>query len=213
MPLRYSAVKKNEMNSFESLLNQFNDVLRKQNPIEYNKLLPPTSNFEIEKNLEELNIIDKNLTELYEWKGGRKKNSDCQICECGSLLSFTDIKEMIDLGVTETFDEMLKPIFSDGDASVLLLFNTTIGANYGKIYFYSIPDLYIDHPISYYDSLTSMLETWLEAYNKKIFRYDYDLNTFNFDYHDFIEIAKKLNKTSIYWKKHDPLKWEEWYKL
>ena len=95
----------------------------------------------------------------------------------------------------------------------MLLFNTKLGKHYGKLYFYSVPYLYIDYPISYYDSLAAMIQTTIDAYKLKIYSYDDKEIWLYVDNQKFNELAKKNNGNSTYWTEHDTFREEEWYEI
>ncbi|MDE3145179.1 MAG: hypothetical protein KGL19_13560 [Bacteroidota bacterium] len=199
------------MNSFKLLLQELDTTLRTYNIVEYHKLQPPLPDKEIEKKLNDLGIIDENVKALFQWKNGEKEDSYCQIMECGGLLSLQEIKEDKKSYLSDCYAPTFIPIVSEGEQKIL--FNNKQGSHYGKLYFYSVPCLYINHPISYYDSLESMLRTTIEAYKNKAYKYDVKNNWLDIDRDLFDLIAKKINIKSAYWKKHNPLQEEEWYEI
>ena len=198
------------MQTIKSLLVELDAVLKQYNTPEYKKLQPPLPDSDIDKFLQEIGIHDENIKALFQWKNGEKEDSYCQMMNYGGMQSLEIIKEwrMID----RPFDQFLIEIITDnGEES--LLFNNKKGPYYGMIYIYSIGLLYIEHPISYFDSLTSMIKTTIEAYKTKAFKYDKEDNWLDIDFKKYSVIAKKYNKKSAYWKKHDRLQWEEWYAI
>ncbi|OIQ97454.1 hypothetical protein GALL_204640 [mine drainage metagenome] len=199
------------MKTFKSLLQELDTTLRNYNIVEYNKLQPPLPDKEIDKSLKDLGIIDENVKALFQWKNGEKEDSYCQMMECGGLLSLQEIKEDKESYLSDCYASSFIPIISEGEQKIL--FNNKSGSHYGKLYLYSVPCLYIDYPISYYDSLETMVTTIIEAYKKNAYAYNLESNWLDIDHEKFREIAKKNNKKSTYWKKHNPLAEEEWYEI
>jgi hypothetical protein len=198
------------MSEVKTLLDELDSILKKYNEFEYEKLQPPLSNEEIDFYFEELGINDENLKTLYQWKNGAKERSQCQMMIFGGLQSLAAIKKSISMD--RDYDSHLVEIISDnGEES--LLFNIHPGPHYGKLYLYSVPRLYIDYPISCFDSLGAMLKTVIEAYKNEAFLYDKQRNFLKVYYDKFASIAKENNKNSVYWTNHNPLMEEEWYEI
>lgn len=198
------------MATIKSLLQEFGDTLRRYNPFEYEKLQPPLTDKEIDKSLIEIGISDENIKALFQWKNGEKEDSYCQMLSFGGLQSLEAIKQV--RSTDRPYDSRLVEIISDnGEES--LLFNTNPGPHYGKFYMYSVHRLYIDYPISYFDSLEAMLKTVIESYKKKAYLYDTQKNRLKILNDKFVSIAKKNNKNSAFWTNHNLLREEEWYEI
>ncbi|MBG9377712.1 hypothetical protein I5907_15830 [Panacibacter sp. DH6] len=196
--------------TFKSLLEELDGTLKNYNMQDYEKLQSPLPDKEIDEYLRELKINDENLKALFRWKNGEKENSYCQMMEYGGLQSLKSIKES--QSSFKLYDPLLIEIITDnGEESIL--FNNKPGTHYGKLYMYSVPQLYIEQPISYFDSLEAMVKTIIEGYKEKAFKRKTQKKRLHIDYDKFAAIAKKINKKSAYWKKHNPLKPEEWYEI
>lgn len=195
---------------FNNLLIEFDNILKQYNPVEYKKLLDPLSPNEVEIRLVQLGIEDIDFRSFYNWKNGERKDTFCEMMEYGGPLSLTTIKETISESYYP-YNRSLIPFISEGEE--MLLFNIQKGRNYGKIYLFSPPQLYIDFPISYYDSIFSMIKTTIIAYQKKIYKYDFIKNRFQCNYYELHEQIKKMNPNSVFWSDHDPLHPEEWYEI
>jgi hypothetical protein len=198
------------MAEIKLLLDELDIILKKYNTVEYEKLQPPLSDKEIDSYFEELGINDENLKALYQWKNGEKEDSYCQMMMYGGLQSLQEIKRCSLLD--NPYDASLVEIISD-NGEERLLFNKKHGRHYGKLYMYSVHDLYIDFPISFFDSLDAMLRTTIEAYQVEAYRYDNARKWLNIDFDKFEIIAKEFNKNSAYWTNHNPLREEEWYEI
>lgn len=198
-----------EKGRFESLLEELDKTLRQYNLIEYNKLQLPLSTQKIDKYLETLEVSDVNLKALYQWKNGEEEESNCQMTDVGGFQSLESVTK--DLANSKQYDSSFIEIFSDNRENSLL-FNRKSGPHYGKLYFYSI-GLYMEYPISYYDSLGSMVITIIKSYRNKAFVYDTDNKWLDIDFKKFKTIAKTINTNSVFWKKHNPLKPKEWYEI
>lgn len=197
------------MQTIKTLISELDSILIKYNPLEYKKLQPPLPEEQMHKYFDELNITDKNLKALFHWKNGEKEDSYCQMTSDGGLQSLEAIKQFkfLDKSYAASFIEVLS---DNGEQSIL--FNNKPGNHYGQLYFYST-GLYMDYPISYYDSLITMMQTIIEAYKTGVYEYNHEEKRLHIEFHNFSSIAEKINNNSTYWKEHDPLKWEEWYEI
>ena len=70
------------------LLEELDSTLRKYNKIEYEKLLPPLPDNEIDNYFDELGVNDENVKALYQWKNGEKEDSYCRMMIFGGFVSF-----------------------------------------------------------------------------------------------------------------------------
>lgn len=170
---------------------------------------PPLSSDEVKEKLYGLGIRDDDFIAFYNWKNGQREDSYCEMIEYGGPFSIEEIYEAI--AGYHNYDPMLVPLISEGEQ--MLLFNKKPGNNYGKIYFYSVPQLYSDFPISYYDSITSMIETTIVAYKKGLYIYDFNRNKLRFDYYKLHDFIKSMNPQSKFWTDHNSLNHEEWYEI
>ena len=91
-------------------------------------------------------------------------------------------------------------MISSGDGDFILYNNKKDDANYKKLHLFSAALLYIDNPITYYDSIKSMIDTTTEAYEKQILKYDPAINWLDINGNDFRKIGLKYNKSSEFWK-------------
>jgi len=196
------------MDTIKLLLQELGDTLRQYNPAAYENLMPPFTNEEIDTNLKKIGIEDENVKKMFQWKSGIKNEHNYRMMQFGGLLTFNSIKESISLN--DYFDHSLIPLISD-DEGEMLLFNKNSGPHYGKLYLFSVGSLYINHPISYYDSLYSMMRTVIDAYKKNAYEYDKENDWLDINDYQLAEIAKNYNPNSAYWTDHNVLKWQEWY--
>jgi hypothetical protein len=188
------------MSDFKDLLIKFDSTLRKYNPKNYERLQPPLSGQEIIHFLDQLQLTDPDVKELFKWKNGvdvsKGLNKRHKIFDFGVLLPLEAIVDS-----TKNYPHE-KPGLIElvGDSSGdFLRFNNERDASYGKIYVDSVSLLSIDDPYSYYDSLSSMLKTTIEAYETAIYQYDNDKNILEVDWDRCWELSKDLNPGSNYW--------------
>lgn len=198
------------MTETKLLLAELDAVLQQYNMTEYLKLQPPLPDEEIDKYFEDFGIVDEDLKALYQWKNGEYVDSYSKLMDNGGIQSLQEIKNY--LSFDKPYDSDLLEIISDNGEEALL-FNKKKGPHYGKLYFYSVPCLYIEHPISYFDSIKAMLQTTIKAYKEGIYQYDNEDKWLNIDLKKFAVIAKKINRGSMYWTKHNPLREEDWYEI
>lgn len=191
------------MKSFKLLLEEFDKVLKEYNLQNYNKLKPPLLLAEINTCFDKLNINDESLHLLYEWKDGfdayNRPNEVCSIMKFDTFYSLESVKQLINYysdGEVWPGNSFI-PIINDGCGS-FIMFNNKPGIDYGKLCLYS-PSLLFVEPITYYDSVYTMVETTIEAYKQEIFVYDQAIYFLDVDIDRFHEIGKKINKHSKYW--------------
>lgn len=199
------------MSIIQQLL-KFDQELRFNNNIEYQKLQPPLSKIEIKGYLQRVALDNTDLFDIYLWKNGAKIQDDCRIMKHGA---FVPIESLVTNELHKDnpyYDQDLITIIDDAEEK--LLFNSKSNSlQFGKIYLFSVPLLYIDFPISIYDSLYAMMETNTLAYEKGIYKYDSEKKYLHCDYKQYAKIAKQINNGSMYWKEHDPLREEDWYEV
>lgn len=188
------------MNSFKSLLAKFDSTLQKYNPVNYKKLQDPLTEKEIDQYLKRLGVDDQNFKLLYSWKNGVDNEDgvqeEDQIFNFGSLVSLQYLFKNPELN---QWEKKFISIVSDGSGQAIL-FNNEKGQDYGKLYMYSVPLLFIRKPISFYDSIESMIETTIQAYEQKVFVYDKQEDFLDINFEKFFEIATEMNPNSEYWK-------------
>jgi len=201
------------MQTFESLLDDLDHTLREYNMAAYENLLPPLPDAEIDENLMQLGIEDENVKSLFQWKGGVRDENGYFMMKYGVLLTFSSIKGSVEFNNAHEakYSSKLIPLISDNGED-MLLFNTNPGPHYGKLYLFSVPMLLIEEPVSYYDSLYSMVQTTIDAYKEKAYMHD-DSAMLDMDEDKFESIAKKYNKVSVYWKYIDSDLPDDYYEI
>jgi len=199
------------MKNIDTLISELDEILKIYNSIEYHKLQSPLNSDVLHFYFNKLNIENKSFESLYKWKNGEKENEYCQMMQYGGLLSLEESIKLKENYLEGCVENIFIPIISDGEQ--ILLFNNNRSKNYGRIYLYSVPLLYIEKPISCFDSLETMIITIVESYKEKAYIYDEKERWLNIDSEKIKLIAKKNNKKSAYWKEHDPLYWEDWYEI
>jgi hypothetical protein len=197
------------MSSFESFILELDATLQQYNVATYQNLLPSLSDEEIDKGLQELGINDENIKSLFRWKSGIRDSKLSQMMDYGSLLKFDEIKYLI--SSNKYYDKCLVPLISENGEEILL-FNTNPGPHYGKLYLFSVAQLYIEYPVSIYCSLSSMLETTIELYRTGGYQYDSKDNWLTIDFDKYDIVAKKLNTGCVYWTEHDEVI-PDWYEI
>ena len=191
------------MESFKFLLEKLDITLQKYIPVKYQKLQQPLEQERVDQCLKILGIDDENFRLLYNWKNGFDSNEGedtrNQIFNFGGLVSMEYIIEHTNH--TDNWEKTFFPIESSGDGD-FILFNKKRGKDFGKLHLFSAALLFIDSPISYYDSIYSMIQTCILAYEQRIFKYDSVNDFLDIDSRAFRELACKINPLSDYWKKN-----------
>jgi hypothetical protein len=193
------------MKKFEIILNNFTNVLQKYNPINYDYLQSPLPDKMIAEYLNTIGVKDEDVFSLYKWKNGVPDdfyNSMIFEFEC-TMLSLQEVKKCIEVyKVPSPTQEGLIPLFSCGNDEYLL-FNNNAGADYGKIYLFSVSILSIDPVYAYYDSLQSMFETTVQLYEVGGLHYDDKTNFLGSNIDISVNIYKQLNPISNFYETKD----------
>jgi len=194
---------KKNMRKMNRLISNLDSVLKEKNLSNYEKLSPPLQESEINDLLNRLNVNSNDFKMLYEWKNGfdpdEKVIGACQIFNLDTMLPLNWILKKVRINETNPiWDDSFIPLITDSTGQ-FLLFNNRVGNNYGKIHLYSVSLFFIEEPISYYDSIASMIETTIEAYNAGALKYDSDEEWLDEDTMKFNQIARKINDNSNYW--------------
>ena len=191
------------MSNLNNLLNEFDIVLRKHNYNNYKKLLSPLEEQDISIYLDKLDINDAQFNELFQWKNGfdihNSINLRCQIFEYDFLLSIQSIIETTtSYRLMSVWENKFIPLLTDTTGQ-FILFNNEKGINYGKLYLYSVGLTFIEEPVSQYDSIYSLIETTIHAYEYGVFQYNDKQDWLDIDIKKFNELGKKFNNKSDYW--------------
>jgi hypothetical protein len=187
------------------LISSLDNILKEKNLRNYEKLLPPLQDREVNELLTELNVKDDDFRTLYQWKNGfdpdGKVIGACQIFKLDIMLPLNWVLKKVLINKTDPiWDDSFIPFITDSTGQ-FFLFNNSPGNNYGKIHLYSVSLFFIEEPISYYDSIGSMIETTIEAYSTGALKYDPDEDWLDEDIEKFYKIAKTINKNSDRWTK------------
>ena len=193
------------MQNITGLLILFDNTLRESNLKNYQLLYSPLNEEQIDFYFNKLGIEDNDLKALYMWKNGFNPDDNigvfCQIFEYYSFLSLESALEfMYASRKQKIWADNFIPLVTDTTGQYLL-FNNEKNDNYGKLYLYSVSSLIIE-PISYYDSIHTMLETTIEAYLQGAMIYDVNEDWLEIDFKKLRKIAEKLNIDSEYWLKN-----------
>jgi hypothetical protein len=185
----------------ENTIIEFDLCLKKHNEQNYLNLYAPLSEKEVSNFMSLIGLENMEFKSLYLWKDGFDFNNDqdktCQIFGSGTFLSLDVIKKNINIA-RDLWGNSFIPLISDNSGDFLLLNNKT-GKNYGKLHLFSPSLLFADDPISYYDSIESMIKTTICCYEQGILSFDPGKEWLKFDIRKHFEIAPKFNPKSKYW--------------
>lgn len=192
------------MKSLELLLTELDEVLRNNNPVNYERLYPPLTELNLEVVLRNLKIKSEDFRTLYEWKNGFDFTTDSYICFDiffnGTLLSLDLVQEDVLFNEKEgRWRDTLIPLIGN-DEREWLLFDNRKGKDYEKLFFYSpsIPSAAIK-PVTCYDSILAMVDTTIAAYRNGIVQCDPDENCLNFNVDRYFALARERNPKSQFW--------------
>jgi hypothetical protein len=188
------------MEPFEILLREFDAVLRKYNPSNYAKLQDPLPDEQIEEFMKANGITEEAFRMLYQWKNGINylKSPRCFITDEGAFISIESIARFIKQPAEDSsWKSSFIPLMMDNDGAALL-FNNEKGEDYGRIHLFSVAALHIDEPISIYDSIETMVQTYVDAYKQGDFVYSAEYGDLDIE-DEYYKIGGALNKQSKYW--------------
>jgi hypothetical protein len=190
------------MESLNAIIIEFEKILiEKKSPI-LNILQEGLPVGGIQKLLNQVDLNNEELINLYRWKNGVSNMSNRVIGEMelfsrGIMLSLQDAIEHYQYALSENlWSGELFPIFTNGGGDYLLL-NTVESA--GNVLIYSPSILLSDKPIVIYESLKLLFETVINCYKLHAYKYKED-GSLEIDYDLEQDISKKKNPNTEYWE-------------
>ncbi len=194
------------MKDFNKLVKELDVVLKKFNPINYNKLQVPIEQKTLKILLNNIFVNDEDIFNLFCWRNGIDE-SQSPVTIFKSQSRMLPIQEIVQLYEEKLFEEFtgmpnMIPLFLGFDTD-WFLYNNNAGANHGKIHLYSVPLLSIDNPAPYYDSMSSMLQTNIVCYEEKAIFLNGKTNEIEEDIDAIVEIYKRINPISNFYNRED----------
>ncbi len=194
------------MKELKSLLSKLYQVLLKKESILPKLLQEPISRKEIDKLIENLDIvISEDVYELFGWKNGIRTSDDYFIGQLWifPLGGFFPIEDSIErynyyAGKDGYWSKSMFLLFESGGGEMYLLECDENSPNYGIIFKHSIGAIDYDVIITAYDSLSALIRTVIECYEKDIYFLSTTGVESNFDLE--LEVAKRNNPNSELWK-------------
>lgn len=190
-------------------IQDFDKCLKENANFLYEKLQKPREEHEIVHVLNELGIKDalatSQLIALYSWKDGIEYNTSeyTSLYDFGSRGVLLPLKFVTFLSAqTDIYDwppETI-PIIGDYSGDYLVFDTNKNSPGYLMLLLHSKSELSLSPMLTYFDSLLSMMDTLIACYDKEAFRYinESGLET---DFDEVIDISKKLNPRSNYWRR------------
>jgi hypothetical protein len=160
---------------------------------------PGLSEQEVNHLFREINLQpSEELIQFYTWRNGLQfENVPSGKLSFGLNGVFFPLQNSVEMYRNFTGEQfpLFFPIFWD---DTFLIDLDAQSPDYRKIFIYS-PDLLITEPQSCYDSLPTMIRTFLTCFQKGIFSYDRE-GFFQEQFELTAETSKNLNPLSTYWK-------------
>jgi len=195
------------MNTFRSVLQKFDETLRKYNKPNYDLLRPPLPPEEVAHKMAQLGLADEQLKAWFGWKTGAMPSDYDPGAEevrtvfyrsAGPLSLDSILLHQKTSQAGSWWESHFVPIAADG-GGLYLLFNSMPGENYGRIYLFC-PSLLVIDPEICYDSLQTLLETTIAACEQGIAYYDEEQEDLDFDSKKYRKLAAKMNSHTEYFK-------------
>lgn len=187
------------MADISNALKEFDEVLRRYNRANYDRLEAPLPVERLNQAMVELRVDNDEFRQLFLWKNGNDPRTEGEICELHDYGTFLSISYILLINQRKhkwPGDFIHIGMDNDGQA---LLFNNWPGEDYGKVHLYSVPESFIEEPASIFDSIGTMLHTYAEAYKQGFFIYDEEDNFIDIE-EGYEELGESMNPRSEYWK-------------
>lgn len=188
----------------KQLLSNFENLLIKKRIQILNKL---NNGIDITEINLQAPFLPDDIKVLYNWRNGLIDQvkgfplGQLWIFNFGFFLSFEE-SIVINNKLASVFPDIKKsffPIFSGGGGEYYLVECDKASEQFGKIFFYSISNYEMGALVSKYDTIYHFFSTLYECYQRNVYWYNSE-GYFEFNFHGEIEIAKKINTDSQYWK-------------
>lgn len=194
------------MPSMTKIFTLFDHTLKKYNRTNYARLSDPLSNEEMISYIEKIQVTNDDFKSFYTWKNGfdymKNPSVDCQIFDFGAPLPLQEMVATIiaDKAENHQWNDQFIPLITETTGQYLM-FNNCPGDDYGKIHLYSPSLLYVDDPISYYDSIQTMIQTMIVCYENGIVFYNKAEDWLEINFEGYWNLGTQYNPRSDYWKK------------
>ncbi|SFM74493.1 hypothetical protein SAMN05428949_0642 [Chitinophaga sp. YR627] len=192
------------MNDFWFLANKLEKILCENAEFLYQKLQVPLEPSMIQSFLSTCNAFDPQLEEFFAWKNGIPYNvSDYTLrYDFSSQGVFLPLSFAVSLSDSfksyGLWPEYLFPLVGNYSGDYLLYDLRIDEPTYGMLFLFSKSALSLDPMMTYCDSITAMLSTIIACFENGAFRYGKEGLDIDFDL--MIEINKRNNPASSYWK-------------
>ncbi len=182
-------------------LIELEKCLLKYNKVNLDRLQPPLEHSILEDILAKNNCDDHNIRLLYQWRTGVPfDDHTTQVFGFGCAPLNIHLVFEYQKKFPISLPDHLLPIFAFGNDEVLL-YNKSKGPDHGRIHLFSVSLLSIDPPLSYYDSLQSMLLTTIELYQKGGIVFDPNNDRLDLDSELIAKITIENNPNSSFYKR------------
>lgn len=186
------------MKKTEALIIKLDQTLQKYNKPNYNLLLPPLDESELNKYFNNLEVTNEDFISLYKWKNGfnpdqYEENKICQIMNFDVFITLEEIIYTVEAEkINNRWPPFFIPLITDFTGQYILFNNNMDNECYGRLYIYSASLLCVD-PKPYYDSVPRMIETIIAAYEKEIFVFNTETNELDIDFDKHAVLCKEMN--------------------
>jgi hypothetical protein len=158
---------------------------------------------EIEFHINKVNLkLPNEVVELYSWRNGTKgETNNEQLFTLGEFFSLQEAIETYKYFVENNYwKKSLFPLFGAGNSEFFLIDCEATSNQYKMILFFSLTNYVAQQPLSYFDSLFTLISTVTDCYNSKAYSFDNGNFFVVKDPSKELEICKKHNPRSDYWK-------------
>lgn len=185
------------LNALEQCLKQYVEPV-------YHKLEKGVSYEYITEIVNEFDLIDDNIKNLYHWRNGIKRDTGKYVGQFdffsfGKMLPLEEALVHYKIYMNGgSWPSNYFPLFTTNAGDYLLYDSDKKSKTYGMLFLYS-PSLLITEPKTAYDSLESFFQTVIQCYQQGAYRFNHSSNILEIDDEREWEISTKLNPNSKYW--------------
>lgn len=189
----------------KQLIEEFDQVLRKYCEPLYRRLQPPLDSSQIDFFLEKLKINIPEIRELFKWKNGIANDGEFptnaySYSDFGVIAPLEYLSEIQDEMAGQYWEITKVPIIVSYSGDFLLYESDKSLEEFGQLFLYCPTMGLVYETESYYDSISTMLQTINKCYKAGAFSYNPDSMLFDSDTDMTAQISKSLNPKSAFWR-------------
>jgi hypothetical protein len=175
------------------------------NPL-FSILMPPLPDEVRDQLFASIELDEPSIKQVYQWKNGinydnKMPRNSYDFSGFGVIPS---LEYLVEKRKKENEDNLWKktmiPIVTDFGGNFILFESDKKSNAYGQLFLYSPTMGHVDFPMSYFDSLDTMIKTICRWFEEEAFQYDQKEMYLDIDFDKQYDIGRKYNPISKYWQ-------------